>query len=458
MAYLLFLLANAALFVRPAELSPALSGVQLYLYLIAAAILFSVRGIHNQLSLKTMVQQPINLCVVGLIVAVAASHLSRGQIGPAALGLLMMVKVVLYYAVLVSVINTPERLKTFLRCTALCATAMVAFSLQDYFGFVQEWSGRDDIREIKTRERWLPEGEPRLLRHIPEVDGVDSEGNEIFIFRLCGLGIFHDPNDLSLLIAVTTIISGYFLLDRRSGMIRLAWLAPIALMGAAYYFTFSRGGLLAFGVGGMIWLAVRYGGKVAIGLGALAGAALPVALGRHADISLSGGTGQHRIQVWSDGLVQLKSFRIAFGIGEGLYADVAGLVAHNSYIHAFVELGFFGGALFFGCFFFPVYAIFRIKKDKFPIEHPELERMLPYIAAILAAWCMGMASLSRCYVPPTYMIVGACAAYLNLVGFHRPYPAPLQTFHLRSAARWIACSGALLLASFLFVKVFARYG
>ncbi|REJ93403.1 MAG: O-antigen ligase domain-containing protein [Planctomycetota bacterium] len=458
MAYVLFLLANAALFVRPAELSDAFHGVQLYLYLIAAAILCSVRGIHNQLSLRTMVQQPINLCVAGLIVAVVASHVSRGQIGLAANGLVMMVKVVLYYAVLVSVINTPERLRTFLKCTALCATAMVAFSLQDYFRFVSEWSGRDDIQEIKSRERWLPPEAPRLLRHVPEIDGVDSEGGAVWIFRLCGLGIFHDPNDLSLLIAVTTIISGYFLLDRGSRIIRLVWLAPIALMGVAYYFTFSRGGLLAFGVGGMVWLAVRYGGKVAIGLGALAGAALPVVLGRHADINLSGGTGQHRIQVWSDGLVQLKSFRIAFGIGEGTYADVAGLVAHNSYIHAFVEMGFFGGALFFGCFFFPVYAIFRIKKDGFPIEHPELKRMLPYVAAILGAWCIGMASLSRCYVPPTYMIVGVCAAYLNLVGFHQPIPAPLQTFHVRSAARWIACSGGLLVACFLFIKVFARYG
>jgi hypothetical protein len=118
----------------------------------------------------------------------------------------------------------------------------------------------------------------------------------------------------------------------------------------------------------------------------------------------------------------------------------------------------FGGAIFFGCFFFPAYAVFRIKRDGIPIEHPELARMLPYVAAILAAWCMGMASLSRCYVPATYMVVGVAAAYLNLVGYHRARPAPLQTMNRDSLQRWAVCSAGLLACCFLFVKLFARYG
>ena len=35
-----------------------------------------------------------------------------------------------------------------------------------------------------------------------------------------------------------------------------------------------------------------------------------------------------------------------------LLCFLAGLVAHNSFVHAFVELGLFGGTFFFGCFFF----------------------------------------------------------------------------------------------------------
>jgi hypothetical protein len=457
MAYLLFLLANAALFIRPAELVPSLGNVQVYLPLIAGAIVCAVHAIHNQLSLKTMLQQPINLCVVGVTAAVALSHITTGDLDGAARGTFEMTKVLLYYLLLVAVINTPLRLRQFLLTTAICSTVMVTLCLHDYFGFVEQWSGRNDLAEIKRQEQFLPPGAPKQLRHIPDLDGVTADGQEIWIFRLCGLGIFHDPNDLSLLIAVTAVIAGYFLLDRKIGPARWLWLAPLALMGVAYFYTFSRGGLLALGVAGMAWLATRFGGKAAIGLGVLAAAVVPLAMGRHADIDVSGGTGQHRIQIWSDGLVQLKSFRFFFGIGEGMYPDVAGLVAHNSYVHSFVELGFFGGMLFFGCFFFPAYAIYRIKRDGVPIEHPELTRMLPYIGAILAGWSMGMTSLSRCYVPPTYMVAGVCAAYLNLAGFHRRVPGPLQTFNRYSARRLVFSSAGLLACCFLFVKLFARW-
>ena len=84
-------------------------------------------------------------------------------------------------------------------CTALCSTAMIAWSLNDYHQFVAEFSGRSDLREIKERERWLGPDEPHVLRHTPESQGFTPDGHEIWLFRLCGLGIFHDPNDLSLL-------------------------------------------------------------------------------------------------------------------------------------------------------------------------------------------------------------------------------------------------------------------
>jgi hypothetical protein len=457
MAYILFLLTNAALFVRPSELFPSLGNVQLYMLLIAATIACSLQRLHNQFTLRTMLQQPVNLCVAGMVAAVVLSHVTRGASGAAATGAVMMAKVAVYYMLLVALVNTPERLRRFLLCTGICSTLMIALSVNDYFHFVAEWQGRPDLREVFEKERWLPEGEPRQLRHYPDSQGFDGDGNEIWLFRVCGLGIFHDPNDFSLLITVTSIIAVYFLLDKRLGPARWLWLASLAILGTAYFYTFSRGGLLALGFAGMVWLATRYGGKVAIGMGLLGASAVPVALSRQASMSLSSGTGHDRIQAWSDGLVLLKSPRLFFGIGEGEYANAVGLVAHNSYVHSFVELGIFGGALFFGCFYFPAYAMYRLKRTEMPIPHPELARMFPYIAAILAGWCMGMASLSRCYVAPTYMVAGVAAAYLNLVGYHRPQPAPLQTFNWHTAQRWAICSAGLLACCFLFIKVFARY-
>ncbi|MFG0332301.1 MAG: O-antigen ligase domain-containing protein, partial [Maioricimonas sp. JB049] len=109
-------------------------------------------------------------------------------------------------------------------------------------------------------------------------------------------------------------------------------------------------------------------------------------------------------------------------------------------------------------FFLPAYAIYRIKRDGIEIEHPELRRMLPYIAAILAAWCVGMGSLSRCYVTPTYMICGVCAVYLNLVGYYRARVRPVLRLNWFVSQRLFVASAGLLAGCFLFVRVFARWG
>ena len=58
------------------------------------------------------------------------------------------------------------------------------------------------------------------------------------------------------------------------------------------------------------------------------------------------------MQLWYAGLVEMKRFPL-FGIGAGMYPDfVDGRVAHNSFVHAFVELGIFGGVIFLGAFWF----------------------------------------------------------------------------------------------------------
>lgn len=456
--YVLFLIANAMLFVRPAELMPVLGDFQIYLFFIFGALLFSFEDLINQVKWRTLTQQPVNLCVIGMLIAIAVSRVSTGNVDGLEHALSGMIKVVLYYLVLVSVINTPQRFRTFLMTTAVCATFMIAYSIYDYKRFVAEMTARPDMAEVIYEQNKLPPHERSLLRHIPDRDGIDIYGNEIWFFRLCGLGIFHDPNDISLLIVATAVISVYFLTDRDLGPIRGLWVIPLVILGVAQYYTYSRGGLLALGAAGSVWLCTKYGPKVAIGIGLLGAAAAPIALGRAANMDLSGGTGQQRIQLWSDGLMAIRNSRILFGIGEGMYYDVAGHVAHNSYVHAFVELGIFGGTLFFGCLFLPAMTFFLMKRHHFRIDHPELHRLFPYVTAILADWSLGIASLSRCYTPSTYMIAGTCAAFINLVGFYRPRPRPLMILNTRTMQPWLACSSALLVGAYLFVRLFARWG
>ena len=456
-AYYLFLLANAMLFVRPGEIVPALGDIQLYLMFISGAMLFAIPDLHNQMRLKSLIQQPVNLCVLGVTFCILLSRISAGYIAGTDSLFLGMVKVAMYYLVLVAVINTPDRLRYFLMTTAICSTLMIAYSIMDYRSFVHEWMNRADMVEVIYQENQLPPHERKIMRHIPDRNGADIYGNEIFFFRLCGLGIFHDPNDVSLLIVATCVISAYFLTDPRMHGIRYLWLIPLAVGGVALYYTYSRGGLLAAGVGLMAWLSTRYGGKVALAIGLLCAMAVPVALGRAGNIDISSGTGQNRIQHWSDGLMAIRNSRVLFGIGAGNYLEVSSHVAHNSYVHSFVELGIVGGTLFFGCFFLPAYTFFLMKRFNFTIHNPELRRLFPYVAAIMAEWCMGMCTLSRCYVPSTYMVAGLGAAFVNLAGFYQPRPRPLIILNRWTAIIWCTASVMLLAGAYVFVRLFVRW-
>ncbi len=459
MAYVLFLLANFVLFVRPGEISPVLQMVPWYQLLIVGALVSAGRPLQAQLSRRFLIQQPVNLCVLGVIVGVAMSHLSFMYFYGFRTGVLGMLKVAVYYLLLVSLINTPRRMRQFLMCTAISASVMIAYSVKDYSDFVGTWDGSPALQEAMRHDSFLPDGEQPILRHVVEshTSQVSDTGEVAYVYRMRGLGIFNDPNDVALLIVITSIISVFFLTDRGLGAVRYTWAAPLLLMVVALYCTQSRGGVLAAGVAGTVWLAARFGGRVAMGLGVLGAMCVPLAMGRGGDIEISSGTGQSRIQLWGEGLAQLVSPRALFGIGEGMYQEYAGLVAHNSYVHAFVEMGFFGGTMFFGCVFFPAYALWRMHRDKLQIRDPDIRRMRPYIAAMLACWAMGMCALSRCYVESTYMVIGVSAAYVNLAGFHQWRPRPIVLFNRYSAQRWLLGSFALLSGCFVFVRMFARW-
>ncbi len=125
-------------------------------------------------------------------------------------------------------------------------------------------------------------------------------------------------------------------------------------------------------------LRTRFGWRMAVLIGA---ALLPVLFvffaGRQTDLSTSGGTGQERIQLWSEGLVQFRQSPL-FGIGRDRFDQEVGLVAHNSYVHAFAELGFLGGMFFVGAFVLALGSLYRLSADGRHILDPDLRRMHPY--------------------------------------------------------------------------------
>ncbi len=432
LAFVLFQAVTATLFLRPAEFVEALADLPIYEGLILSTLVLAATSMEPHFHWRAMLRQPITLCATGMLVAIVLSHLSHFYLGGVRDSGTEFLKTLIYYGLAVTVVNSVPRLRLFLANIAFCCGLMVTLCLLDYWNIL----------------------EFEFIVHLQDLDGHDDEGNPIWFTRMRGTGIFHDPNDLAMVIVAAGCLCLYFLTDKSLGVWRVFWGVPILIFAAAILETKSRGGLLAGAVAVMTMASLRYGTKMAACIAVLGICMLPIVAGRSAQIEVGDGSTSHeRMLMWREGFDSLKSPELIFGVGQGTYADIAGLVAHNSFVHAYVELGVVGGTVFFGCFFFVGLQIYRMGRLDEPCWHTELVRMRPYIAGVVAGWCMSMFSLSRCYVVPTFLVLGMSAAYMNLVWIHTPVGRPLVRFDLRECVRLTVASAGTFIGLYVFTML-----
>jgi hypothetical protein len=434
MDFVLFLLVTAVLFLRPQDFVPEAASLPVYLCTLLAATVAAIGAIIPQASPASIRRRPITVCVAGLLIAAVLSHLSHGLLWGVRKAGIDFAMILAYYLLAVAVINTPRRLQQLLTCLAVFAVIITTLALLQYHGAIT-----------------LPE------QTVVQQREMDDDGEEnVIIPRLCGTGLFNDPNDLCLLLIIGMGVGAYHVTNREAGVARLAWLGVLALFFYALAMTQSRGGLLAFLMAVFVLFHARFGSVKAV---ALAGVALPVLMlcfaGRQTSFTAGTEAGQDRIELWREGLMLFKESPF-FGIGYGLFEDHAHLVAHNSYVHCYAELGFLGGTLFLGAFLIAMLTLYRLGVPGATITDPSLARMRPYLLAMIAGYATAMMFLSRAYIPPTYLMLAVTTAYVSLAG----KAAPLRLPQLNSwlVGRLAVASMAFLIAMHLFVKVSMNRG
>ncbi len=436
MSFVLFLLVNATLFVRPGEIVPDLATVPIYECLILACLLTSLRSLTELLSWRRLIERPIALGVLGMLAAIFLSHASHFDLWSARFDALQFLKTVIYFFLLLANVDSPGRLRTFLFWLLACIAVTVGLALLQYHAWI-------DLPALTT-----------LQDH-----DVDPETGIVYVVsRLRSTGIFNDPNDLSMIAVAGIVIAAYLATDQQGGSARLVAVAVLAACGYALLLTRSRGGLLALMAALGLLFQARYGWRKAILVGAITlPALLLVAKGRQANIggAMEQGTGQERIKLWSQGLGMLRSSPL-FGIGQNRYAEEAGLVAHNSYVHCFAELGLFGGAIFLGLFFYTIRALYQLPADGLTELDPESARLRPYLLAVVSGCAASMLTISRPYVLPTYLTLGLAASFLGQL---QPTIGVAEEPLGKQLVKHVAgASLAMLAAIYLFVRVFARWG
>lgn len=434
-SFYLFLLLNGTMFIRPAEIVEDLAALPVYEWLILSCVATSLPAVLAQLKPESLVRHPITFCVVALLPAVFLSHLSHGVWWSARDGSIEFSKIVIYFLLLTANVDSTARLRTFVAWLLACISAAALLAVLQYHEVI-------DLPSLSVIYDFEFDPETGLATEVP---------------RICSTGIFNDPNDLAMILVLGMVLGGYALAGARSRFAAPAWLALEGFFGYGLYLTRSRGGLLALAVAVFMLIQTRFGWRKAIVWGAPGVLAMFVLVGgRQSDIggAIGGDTGQSRIQLWSMGLAEYRNAPF-FGIGYGAYAETIGQVAHNSFLHAFVELGFLGGAAFLGGFLHSFRSLWRLRAMQAWQVKPELIRFRPFLLASLVGFGTSMLSLSRTYVLPTYLMLGTVGAFLDLS--QAALSKNDQQCDLKLLRNLAMLSLLFLLVAYGFVRVFVRW-
>jgi O-antigen ligase len=230
----------------------------------------------------------------------------------------------------------------------------------------------------------------------------------------------------------------------------------MGLFGYALLLTHSRGGMLSAVAGLLAFLCARIGGRNALPVALLLVALLLArSWGRATDVDLNDpdDTFQTRLELWSESIDALRSAPL-LGIGQGRLVDEIGQVTHNSYLHAYAELGVLGGTAFVGAF----YLVLRGLWVAAPVD-PGLARMRPYVLALTGSYAAGLLSLSRCYHAPTQLLLALPTAYLVLASRGGGGAAIVVPRADGACLRRVAGVGLIVLAgTYVFVRIMLQRG
>ncbi len=411
MGFFLFTLVNGTYFIRPSEVFGIEELTNTFFVLILACLCVSVTAVLNFLFAKPLDNQPVMICILGILLFVPLPFLFSGDLNGAYRAGLMFFKIVIYYLLLVSVVNTGPRLKSFVGWILVFSTILAIVSVLNMHGVVN----LEKVQILSDRRIDPMTGEP--------------QGGE----RLIGWGIFADPNEMCVLLAALLPLAIYFLVDQKAGVMKIVWLASVLVFTYAIFMTRSRGGFLAL-IAGLSVLGFRIVGGQKTAILAFFGMLLMVFVGggRQTEISFTTNTAQSRIELWSDWMMTFRSNPFV-GAGVSLDSEEGTEVspfagehlAHNSYLQAFADMGFPGGVCFLGAFCLSLWTIRSLGASDAVLVDPDQHRLQPFLLGAVTAYAVGLISLTLTYAVTTYLVIGLATAFVRVNVTQPPLP-PLR--------------------------------
>jgi O-antigen ligase len=435
LAYAALLLYVAILFIRPQEWVVAIRGFPILDYVVGVALVTWLGSAGRKES--QLRKAPQTLLMGGLFLAALLSHVRHTYFAALIETGREFGKVVLIYFLVATLVTSAKKarllvLVMLIGCLFLSAHGITQAQPPDYTGF-----GGLVARFTTTR---LPTGEV------------------IKTPRVWAFGIFHDPNDLALmLVAMLPFLFATVLDKTRGAGVRAFSAAATVPILYCIYLTNSRGGWLALGVMGMTYIYLRAPSKkmaTVLAVVALAGA---VALGpsRIATISAEEGSAHGRLIAWGHGNQMLKQWPI-FGAGWLRFTEFStdNRAAHNSFLQAWAEMGLLG-------YFFWLGMAIASLKDGYALASSPAEpdneeaRQLKFMGQAALAGLVGFFAaaffLSRTYNQPLFIMFALIAA---LRCIYEREVAPLEhSFKLRDSKLVLAAELVSIPAMYVLIRL-----
>ena len=368
MAFFFFVLYLMVLYLQPAVWIPFFAGWHLAtVTLVGTAffLLFQVTAAR-----KSLVKVPHNGMMVGLLLAVVASHAVHTYVGGLTAGFTEFSKILVMYFLIVNTVTSKRKFKSALWMVILL-TALLAIQ---------------GIQQYHTGHGWA---------------GQHLAGGK----RITWINIFNDPNDLALTFVIMVPVLLAYLVKPGFFGTKVIPLCFLGLLLYAIFLTNSRGGVLGLMISIVFFFVKRSRYMIPGGIvgGLLAGLVFAFGPSRLGLLSASDESAHGRLDAWYYGFQLLKANPI-FGVGFNMFTDQYPLTAHNSFVLAASELGLVGLFCWVGLFYLSFKSLSLIQK-----HCPDLA---PYAYGLQAALMGFLATaffLSRTYNPIPYLVCALSA-------------------------------------------------
>jgi O-antigen ligase len=362
------------LYVRPQEFLPGFVGLPVMLGL--GSVTFVLMLLQMGIKKKVIVHggAPQSLLMIWFLAAIAASNLAHLNITATKDSVREFMPPFLLYFMIAMMVDSEKKIKVTLYLLA-GLTAFLAYQ---------------GIRQYFT--------------------GVGIAGQELFQGRIVSIGIFADPNDLALALL---IMLPFCLLEfvRPNPMpVRMLNLLIAAALATTVVMTDSRGGILSLGllIVAMFWR--KFGWKTGVAVGVLAFVAMfVVGPSRMGTISTEEDSASARVASWTVAIDLVQSNPI-FGVGCFQFTDYHHKTAHNSYLLAASELGFFGYVPWLLMIYLSLKNLYFISKNGVEKRHGQIGRYADGVLWGLIAFLFAATFLSRTYIELIYILFGLSAA------------------------------------------------